>query len=329
MPSLLTGRYFSEVSRIEQKWPHILPDNVMLAEMVKDAGYQTWAKASFGYFIPYFGYGQGFDKFDDSIPREGRVHWLRTSARVTDRTLEAIDDMRATPESPFFVMAHYADPHSGYMHHKESPRFGPNISDLYDEEIFFTDLHLGRLFEGLEERGLMDDTIIVVTADHGEGLHKKQDHDHLYHGQTLYDELIHVPLIIHAPFAEPRRIDRPVALIDVVPTLLDATGVGTDSLLRGFSLVPYLRGDAGFERPPVFSQKGQPQWKELAAMVDWPWKAIWKVRTNRFELYRLDRDPHEVADLAMSQPARMTEMASHMRAWRASLDPPQVFSYGK
>jgi arylsulfatase A-like enzyme len=120
-----------------------------------------------------------------------------------------------------------------------------------------------------------------------------------------------------------------VALIDVVPTLLDATGVATDSLLRGFSLVPYLRGDAGFERPPVFSQKGQPKWKELAAMVDWPWKAIWKVRTNRFELYRLDQDPHEIADLAMSQPARMTEMANHMRAWRASLDPPAVFSYGK
>ena len=114
-----------------------------------------------------------------------------------------------------------------------------------------------------------------------------------------------------------------------MPTLLDSTGLKTDSQLRGFSLVPYLRGQDTFERPPVFSQKGQPQWKELAAMVDWPWKSIWKVRTNRFELYRLDQDPHEATDLAATQTVRMGEMANHMRAWRASLDPPQVFAYGK
>ena len=67
MPALLTGKYFAEVSRVEQKWPLILPDNIMMAEMFKDAGYQTWAMSSFGYFVPFFGYGQGFDEYDDKI----------------------------------------------------------------------------------------------------------------------------------------------------------------------------------------------------------------------------------------------------------------------
>lgn len=328
MPALLTGKYFAEVSRVEQKWPHILPDNVMLAEIFKDAGYQTWAMSSFGYFVPFFGYGQGFDEYDDKISKEGRVHWLRTSHRVTDGTLEAIDRLEENPDEPWLAMAHFADPHSGYMHHKESPRFGPYIYDLYDQEIFYTDLHIGRLFDGLEERGLMDDTIVVITADHGEGLKKKEDHGHLYHGQTLYDELIHVPMIVHVPFAEPRRVDRPVALIDVLPTLLELTGVTTDVTMRGFSLSPYLQGDTDFERPPVFSQKAQPKWKELVSVVDWPWKAIWKVRTNHFELYRLDQDPRESADLASTRPERMKEMARQLRMWRGNLEPPNEFRYG-
>ena len=329
MPALLTGKYFAEVSRVEQKWPLILPDNIMMAEMFKDAGYQTWAMSSFGYFVPFFGYGQGFDEYDDKISKEGRVHWLRTSHRVTDGTLEAIDRLEETPDQPWLAMAHYADPHSGYMHHKESPRFGPYIYDLYDQEIFYTDLHLGRLFDGLEERGLMDDTVIVITADHGEGLKKKEDHGHLYHGQTLYDELIHVPMMIHAPFADPRRVDRPVALVDVLPTLLELTGVQTDVEMRGFSLNPYLQGEQDFVRPPVFSQKAQPKWKELVSVVDWPWKAIWKVRTNHFELYRLDEDPRETADLSSERPERMRELASQLRMWRQNLEPPHEFRYGK
>ncbi len=329
MPALLTGKYFAEVSRVEQKWPHILPDNEMMAEMFKEAGYQTWAMSSFGYFVPYFGYGQGFDEYDDKISKEGRVHWLRTSHRVTDGTLEAIDRLEEDPDRPWLAMAHYADPHSGYMFHKESPKFGPYVYDLYDQEIFYTDLHLGRLFDGLEERGLMDDTIIVITADHGEGLKKKEDHGHLYHGQTLYDELIHVPMMIHTPFAQPRRVDRPVAVLDVLPTLLELTGVTTDVRMRGFSLNPYLQGDESFVRPPVFSQKAQPKWKELVSVVDWPWKAIWKVRTNHFELYRLDQDPREAADLASTKPEQMREMSNQLRLWRSSLEPPNEFRYGR
>ena len=119
-----------------------------------------------------------------------------------------------------------------------------------------------------------------------------------------------------------------MALIDVLPTLLEVTGVTTDVEMRGFSLNPYLQGEDGFERPPVFSQKAQPKWKELVSVVDWPWKAIWKVRTNHFELYRLDQDPRESADLASTKPERMKEMATQLRLWRSNLEPPQEFRYG-
>ena len=323
MPALLTGRYYAEVSRVEQKWPIILDDNLMVAEMFQRGGYATWAIASFGYFVPLFGYGQGFDSYDTRIPRLGRVHWVSTSDRVTDWTLERIDAMGTESDRPFFIMAHFADPHSGYLRHRESPRFGAFFKDIYDEELFFTDVHIGRLLDGLASRGLMEDTIVVLTSDHGEGLDREEDHGHLYHGQRVYDNLIHVPLIVWAPVAGPRRIDVPVATIDVVPTLLELTGLETDEPLRGVSLAPWIRGDT-MTHPPVFSQKVQPAWREQVAMVDWPHKVVWFVSTNRWELFHLPTDANERRNLARDRPDLLETLSAKVRAWRSTLQAPAV-----
>ena len=77
---------------------------------------------------------------------------------------------------------------------------------MYDEEVVFTDRHIGRLLDALEERGIADDTIVVLTSDHGEGLDAHEDHGHLFHGPTLYDEVIRVPLIVRGPGFTPRRV---------------------------------------------------------------------------------------------------------------------------
>jgi arylsulfatase A-like enzyme len=317
---ILTGRYYTELARDDVKWPTFFEENVFVPEILRDKGFRTWGISSFIYVVPKYGFGQGLSELDTRIlSLRSKVHWNRTSDLVTDFTLAKIDEWEASREDqPFYIMSHYADPHSGYQSHKESPRFGGYTADLYDEEIFYTDMHLGRLFDGLDTRGLMDNTIVVLTSDHGEGLAREKDHGHIYHGQHLYDNLIHVPLIAWVPGAAGRRVDEPVATIDIVPTLLQLTGVEHRVPLSGVSLVPWIEGREKESHPPVVSQKVQPVNKAKLAMISWPHKLIWNIPLNTWELYEISTDPHELDNLV----GRIDEtifqrLQLTMKAWRA------------
>lgn len=194
------------------------------------------------------------------------------------------------------------------------------MADIYDEEIWFTDHHIGRLLDGLEARGLAQDTVVVVTADHGEGLEEGADHGHLYHGQTLYDNVLRVPLIVHAPGLPARRVAEPVALIDVVPTLLDLTGVPSEGSLSGVSLVPWMQegqGVANAPHPPVFSVKALPHSARRISMVAWPHKVIWRLAYNRWQLYDLARDPGETRNLARTERELLGHLRGRVQAWRS------------
>jgi arylsulfatase A-like enzyme len=322
LPSLLTGRYYEEVHRRDQEWPIVHGANAMVAELFRDAGYATFGISSFIYVLPRYGFDQGFDVFDTSaLTERAPVHWSRTSDHVTDRTLAWLDAHQArAPEQPVFLMTHYADPHAGYLRHAEAPRFGAFMADIYDEEIWFTDHHIGRLLDGLEARGLAQDTVVVVTADHGEGLEEGADHGHLYHGQTLYDNVLRVPLIVHAPGLPARRVAEPVALIDVVPTLLDLTGVPSEGSLSGVSLVPWMQegqGVANAPHPPVFSVKALPHSARRISMVAWPHKVIWRLAYNRWQLYDLARDPGETRNLARTERELLGHLRGRVQAWRS------------
>lgn len=317
---ILTGRYYTELARDDVKWPTFFPENIFVAEMLRDAGYRTWGVSSFIYVTPLYGFDQGLGTLDTTILRtRSKVHWNRTSDLVTDLSLKQID---AWPQddSPFFILAHYADPHSGYQRHAESPRFGGFTADIYDEEIFFTDLQIGRLFDGLEARGLLDETLVILTSDHGEGLRRSDDHGHIYHGQTLYDNLIHVPLIAWAPGTPGRRVDVPVATIDIVPTILALNGVQHPGPLSGVSLVPWLRGDSDATHPPVVSQKFQPRRDAKLAMVQWPHKVIWNIPLNTWEVYDLRHDPDETRNLVHANPPpNLARLKFNLKAWRATI----------
>ncbi len=320
VPSMITGLYHAELHREENAFPRIFDKNVTAAEMLKAADYRTWAISSFIYFTPENGFAQGFDTFDMELHTiRHHIRWKPTSDAVTDRTLKQIDRWQADPGKPFFVLAHYADPHHGYNRHEISPDFGEDKKDSYDMELFFMDHHIGRLLDGLKERGLDRDTVVVFTSDHGEALSKAEDHGFEGHGQCLYDDQIHVPLIIGGPMVKrPQRIDRPVGTIDIVPTLLELTGTKHDGVLSGLSLVPYLLGDNP-ERPPAFSQKTWPRYLNWVTMVEWPYKAHWRIARKRFELYDLRTDPHERNDLAKKQPELLAPLAEKMRYWRAEV----------
>ncbi len=322
VPSLITGRYFSELKRTSGSWPVVLPENVTMAELLRDAGYHTAAFHSIGYLVPLYGFSQGFERYDVTAVRErDPVHWNRTSDLVTDQALRYFDETIAElPASqPWFVWAYYGDPHSGYVRHDDLPSFGPTIFDVYDQEILFTDIQIARLLEGLRSRGELGVTVVIVTSDHGEGLDPALDHGLQYHGQTLYDNLLKVPLIMQGPGVQPRVLEQPVGNIDVLPTVLELTGVDRPSHVRlqGVSLVPYLYG-LDFPHPPVFSEKVTVQQHPQKSMIAWPWKLIWTIGPNRFELYNLADDPGELEDRAKEEAEVLEQLKREIQVWRAA-----------
>src|SRR5262249_3456677 len=146
-----------------------------------------------------------------------------------------------TADSPrrFFGWFHYFDPHAQYVPHSEAPDFnGPNpAKNLYDGEVWYTDKHLGRVFDYVASQPWGEDTVIILTADHGEAF---ADHNMSWHGQEIWESLVRVPLLVHVPGTKPRRIPLKRSHIDLVPTILDLMGIDQpdDDSLRGVSLVP-------------------------------------------------------------------------------------------
>jgi arylsulfatase A-like enzyme len=318
LPSLFTGKYFSEVARHRHKVVYMDDSNVTMAEIFKKGGYHTWAISSFGYFREVFGYGQGFEEFDTRIMKlREDVYHTKTSDLVTKFALERIDDWETEATRPFLMVAHYADPHVTYVDHDYGELFSQTVLPRYDEEIRFVDDHVGRLVEGLKRRHLLDDTVIIITSDHGEGLIARKDHGHRYHGQHVYDNLVHIPLIMWVPGVHAGVTDTPVGNIDILPTLLDITGVTTNSRLSGVSLVPFLQNEV-INRGPVFMEKGYPRDKIKFAMVDWPYKLHWRPAHNRWELYDLNIDPREKHDLSRSRPKVLRKLRKRFKIWRAT-----------
>jgi arylsulfatase A-like enzyme len=186
-----------------------------------------------------------------------------------------------------------------------------SLGAKYDAEVSFDDVHVGKMLDALEQAGLLDKTIVVVMADHGEafGEHKFGGERMYFHGQTIYDELLHVPLVIRVPGIAPRVIDDPVMLLDLGPTLLDLVGAPPGARMEGRSLVPALVGD---ELPP------QPVFGELMTAPSWQhkwrsirmdgYKLIDKQTESSIELYDVVHDPTEQHDVADSERARVKDL---------------------
>ena len=162
---------------------------------------------------------------------------------------------------------------------------------LYDSEIAFTDHHLGRVFGWLRERGRLDDTLVVVTSDHGEEF---LEHGRLGHARTLYQEVVAVPLLVRIPGWEPGVVEEPVALLDVFPTLLDALGLPPEPGVEGV-LLP-RPGEARASDGRILFSATDRRGRKRAAL-DGRFKLI-RHLTGELELYDLRADPGEQHDIA-------------------------------
>jgi arylsulfatase A-like enzyme len=328
--SLLTGRYPSQLG-IHKGRSSLSKRERLLSELLGSKGFQTGAAISHSYCGSAWRFNQGFDSFDES---NVLGHSAITSTGVTDKSIEFID--QTDPAKPYFLFAHYFDPHFAYVEH-ESHSFGQgasykgpvksdmrvqalrkasqrlNQSDvdelfrLYDSEIAFTDSQIGRLLSHLEQRGDLENTVVVFTADHGEEF---LDHGRWGHTTRLYDEVIRVPLFIRFPDGTMGRESQPVALIDVVPTILGALGIRAPRQLEGIDLAKPLDADR-----VVFSETSKGA--ELIAAIRGNHKLILPKDPKKAELYNLETDRLETTNIAAHHPAIVLEFLDAITPWKS------------
>ncbi len=244
-----------------------------LPEILSSLGYRALGVSTNGNAGIDFGFRRGFNHFMQMRERASRPGIHVPVWRAVDETLEWLE--RIGPKDSFFVFLHVTDPHEPYLPPEDHrQRFAPDaaagpgllrqnqpasashstsdLKDLYDGEIAFVDEHFGRMIEELDRRGFLEDTLVVFVSDHGEEF---LDHGRHGHGATLYQEQIHVPLILRLPRTLRRDADRPeveaqVRQIDIVPTILDAIGVHGMIETDGRSLLPLIRS-GNDPRPPA------------------------------------------------------------------------------
>lgn len=358
MATILTGLYPSSHTTVHKA--DRLPDRVeTLAERLGAAGYYTAGFVDNANLAPGFNFQQGFVEYrflapdlfffaDEPAAQLTLYSGLRL---VRERFLARYVDVRnyyqpgetvrgevegwlanGAERRPFFLFVHFMDPHDPYFVHpyngegyarvaypNPSPAEAEKLRRLYDGEIVYLDAQLGLFFDTLRKRGLYDDALIILTADHGEEFH---EHGGWWHGTTLYDEQMHVPLIVKLPAgrAKGEVVSALATSLDIVPTVLATAGVGVPTDLPGRVLPHDDRTLPA--RDSVFAEEDfegnllaavrTPAWKLIAANAGNP-----RGLKSR-ELYDLGADPGEQHDEAASKPTERETMEAAMG--RATLE---------
>ncbi len=323
-PSFLTSRLPSEITWVhpQNNFSPIAdsPDNTTLFQALNAAGFHNVGIFSHFYLTKENGVSRGFSEWDNS----GAVtlHDSNTdiaAPRITPRVVTKLREL-ATSKQRFALWTHFFEPHSRYMEHPEFPihaRGFDALEEKYDSEVSFVDRHLAQILAALKESDLDKNTAVMVFSDHGEafGEHRFGGERMYFHGQTLYDELLHVPFIARVPGLQPRRVEVPVGLIDLAPTVTDLVKAKTPASFHGRSLLPALLGEPLPEKPTVAELLPAHAWNhKWRTIIDGDAKLIDKLSENSVELYDLAQDKNEQHNLANSDPKRVSELRAKMRA---------------
>jgi arylsulfatase A-like enzyme len=282
---------------------------VTLAEVLRSRNFSTAAFVASAVLGRDRGLTQGFDVYSDGSQFN---HWnrRRTERRGDEVVGEAVTWLRQRRGSRFFLWIHLYDAHAPY----EPPAPFDNLysSNPYAGEIAFADAQLGWLIDELRRDGNMKNTIVIVAGDHGESL---GDHGEREHGMFLYETVARVPLVIHAPRLQARRVAAVTRLVDVMPTALDLLGIDVP-VVDGVSLVASMRGQVRSPDLDGYSESLYPArfgWSPVRSIRDGRFKLI---DSPRPELYDLARDPLEQHNLYFERPSVAAAMSRRL----ASLD---------
>ncbi len=359
--TMFTGLYPSAHQVIRPK-DKLADEHVTVAEALQAAGYQTAACVSGPYLSKPHALQQGFDYVDESP-----IHHMKgASGDVTNPDMEAavfryLKEERA-PDKPFFLFAYYWDTHSEYIPPPpydsmfvpagaQKPKkvlfmpafkLGRHINQRqldyliaqYDGEIRCTDEYLGRVFDLLRELDLWDNTVVIVTADHGEEFY---EHGHNSHKNTLYVESVHVPLIIKGPRQSTAHVDERVAHhVDLYPTILAHAGLTPTVPINGQTLLEPFETD----RPTFYELETFWSFSNRATKEKWveseDWQAVRQGRyklvhvkplrgrtetlpPERWELYDCVADPREMHPLGPGHEETVGELQALLTDWQAAM----------
>ena len=295
---------------------------------LKSRGYRTGAFVGSFILDRRYGLARGFDVYDDRMEGAQAQVLVLEAERRGDRTALALgawlDERAREPATPFFAWLHIYDPHEPYR--PPQPFRERFAADPYDGEIAFANAIVASVLDRMRPLGLLDGTLVVVTADHGESL---GDHGEETHSMLVYEAAIRVPLILWRPGRVPagRVVTEPVRLTDVAPTLLELLGATPPVLPHSRSLVPLLERRGSGQAPLAYAETLLPKfymnWAPLRALRDGRYKLI---DAPRPELYDLAEDPAEARNLYAAEPRKARALREALDALAASGDAMSVQS---
>lgn len=315
MPSMLSGRRPSSM-QWKGGYPETVESEQMLPALLSEQGYDTTLAIN-RYVVRHLkGLQRDFQQVV-SVP-EG-ADWKSGEYIISD-VISAVEDAKRAGR-PFFVMAHFDDVHHPYRAHmgRSVASFPHSNKDIaaYDRCIAHFDNMLRFLGSYLEQAGVWDDTIVILTADHGEEF---EEHGGTIHSRTCYAESVHVPLIVRIPGFEPQRITKRVALTDLVPTLLEAAALPADRFeLDGQSLfVPALAPDRAPADRPIFCSifqllSGRQNFFTRSVRTN-QHTLFYETLADRVELYDTVADPAESENVSESNPETVEQLRELVRA---------------
>jgi arylsulfatase A-like enzyme/Tfp pilus assembly protein PilF len=300
-----------------------------LAERLKQAGYTTGAFVAAWVLESRWGLAQGFDHYSDKFDlSQYKVLSLGTVQKPGDEVMtDALAWLDSVRDRKFFAWIHLYDPHAPYE--PPEPYRSRYPGQPYLGEIAYTDHVVGRLLDWLRQQGLMDRTLIVLTADHGESL---GDHGESTHAYFIYDATTHVPLIFRTPWGHRGRSRGQVSSVDIMPTVLDLVGLPPQEGIDGRSLVRAVLDPGADLAHVAYSETYFPRyhfgWQHLQGLRNGLYQFI---EAPTPELYDLRADPGEGANIYKAYSRRGQELRAAMEGMvhtgetavpeRQSLDP--------
>lgn len=307
-----------------------------IAEVLKENGMITLGVSSNPHLTKELGFAQGFDNFTS--------YNFKSAEEVTGAALKCLAHQRKG--SPFFLWVHYFDPHWPYSKHEPwIYTYAPNYNDelkqfysknlpkvrveagiekgtnilqsfvaLYDSEINYVDQCVGKLLDVVDNK---ENTMVILVSDHGEAF---LEHDTLDHGYQLYEESIHVPLIIKCPDIKPvsMSFNTPCSIIDIPPTILDWLNIQNNDTFEGKSLLPLITGkvsDEANESHQIFFSELNRFGKNMISLRKGKWKYINDLKYKKEELYDLASDPSETNNSIGKKPFLRNEMRKTLSKW--------------
>lgn len=321
--TILTSTY-PQFNHLQYMGEPLTKDLPYIPEILRRRGYRTGAFVGSMILDPKnitaFGFERGFDVYNAGFHKRKKDEdrYQSVERRAVDVVDRATNWLSKKPAGPFFLWVHCYDPHGPY----DPPEpFKSRFQDPYDGEIAYTDSAMGKLFSTLRSRNLFDNTLIVITADHGEAF---GEHGERHHGVFLYDETIHVPLLVKMPkqLSAGVTVDTRARLVDIAPTMLQVADLPIPAAMQGSSLVSLIKHS---EEPTKAKDSDRPAYSEtIYSHRAFGWSVLTTWRTGKYlyvqapkrELYDESSDPQALKNIETTGKAVADTLSGQLNEFR-------------